>query len=123
MSEQKEFISCTEKQGTIHISEDVVAVIAAAAAKEIEGVSGLSADLGSEVAEMFGKKSLSKGVIIVVEGDCVRVEISIIVTYGYEIQKVAREVQEAVCNSIESMSGLEVTAVNVTVGGISFDKK
>ena len=46
MAEGKEYISCPDELGSIHISEDVLAVTAAAAALEVEGVGSLAANLG-----------------------------------------------------------------------------
>ena len=60
MSEMKEYISRADELGNIHISEDVLAVIAAAAALEVEGVSALAANLGSDIAELLGKKKPGK---------------------------------------------------------------
>lgn len=118
MSETKEYISRADELGNIHISEDVLAVIAAAAALEVEGVSSLAANLGSDIAELLGKKNLAKGVRIQVADDAVTVDISVMVKYGYTIPEVAKAVQEAVHNSVESMSSLSVACVNVNVGGI-----
>ena len=41
---------------------------------------------------------------------------------GIPIQKVGRNAQENVRKSIESMTGLHVVAVNVCVGGVSFEE-
>ena len=122
MSEMKEYISRADELGNIHISEDVLAVIAAAAALEVEGVHGLAANLGSDLAELLGgKKNLAKGIRIQVADQAVSVDISIVVKYGYLITDVAKAVQDAVCSSMESMSSLTVTAVNVNVSGISLE--
>ncbi len=122
MSEMKEYISRADELGNIHISEDVLAVIAAAAALEVEGVHGLAANLGSDLAELLGgKKNLAKGIRIQVADQAVSVDISIVVKYGYLIPDVAKAVQDAVCSSMESMSSLTVTAVNVNVSGISLE--
>ena len=122
MSEMKEYISRADEVGNIHISEDVLAVIAAAAALEVEGVHGLAANLGSDLAELLGgKKNLAKGIRIQVADQAVSVDISIVVKYGYLIPDVAKAVQDAVCSSMESMSSLTVTAVNVNVSGISLE--
>ena len=122
MSEMKEYISRADELGNIHISEDVLAVIAAAAALEVEGVPGLAASVGSELAELLGgKKNLAKGIRIQVADQAVSVDISIVVKYGYLIPDVAKAVQDAVCSSMESMSSLTVTAVNVNVSGISLE--
>ena len=48
---------------------------------------------------------------------------SVLMAYGHTIPEMGRAVQEAVKNAIESMSGLEVAAVNVSVGGIVFPQK
>ena len=122
MSEMKEYISRADELGNIHISEDVLAVIAAAAALEVEGVHSLAANLGSDLAELLGgKKNLAKGIRIRVAEQAVTVDISIIVKYGYLIPDVAKAVQDAVSSSVESMSSLTVAAVNVNVSGISLE--
>ena len=108
MGEGKEYVSRSDELGNIHISEEVLAVIAAAAALEVEGVGGLAANLGTglEVAE-----------------ENVTVDVNILVKYGHTIPEVGRAVQEAVMSSIEATSGLTVEAVNVNVGGVIFDKE
>ncbi len=122
MAEGKEYISCPDELGCIHISEDVLAVTAAAAALEVEGVGSLAAHLGSDIAEMLaGRKSLSKGVRVSVAENSVTVDISILVKYGFSIPEVARGVQDAVFGAIENASGFTVEGVNVHVAGITFD--
>ena len=123
MSDNKDYVSRSDELGNIHISEEVLAGIAAAAALEVEGVNGLAANLGSDIAELLGKKNLSKGVSIKVEEDKAEVELSILMTYGHTIPEIGKNVQESVKNAIESMTGLEVACVNVNVGGISLPPK
>ena len=119
MSENKEYVSRCDELGNIHISEEVLAGIAAAAALEVDGVSSLAANLGSDIAELLGKKSLAKGVSVKMEGDKVVVTLSILMAFGHTIPEVGKAVQEAVKNAVESMTGMEVAAVNVNVAGIS----
>lgn len=123
MGEGKEYVSRSDELGNIHISEEVLAVIAAAAVLEVEGIGGLAANLGTDLAELLGKKNLSRGIHIQVEDESVTVDLSILVKYGYTIPDVARAVQEAVAGSIEATSGLTVAAVNVNVGGVVFEKE
>ena len=123
MGEGKEYVSRSDELGNIHISEEVLAVIAAAAVFEVEGIGGLAANLGTDLAELLGKKNLSRGIRIQVEDDHVMVDLGILVKYGFTIPDVARAVQEAVAGSIEATSGLTVAAVNVTVGGVVFEKE
>ena len=95
----------------------------AAAALEVEGVSSLAANLGSDIAELLGKKNLAKGVRVKMEDDKVVVELSVLMSYGHTIPEMCKAVQEGVKNAIESMTGLEVSAVNVNVGGVTFPPK
>lgn len=122
MAENKEYVTQIDELGNIHISEEVLAVIAAAAALEVEGVSSLASG-GKDIGELLGKKNLARGIRVQVEDEKVQVELSIMVKYGYTILDVAKAVQDAVSTNIESMSGLSVQAVNITVGGVSFDKE
>ena len=114
MSDSKEYVSRSDELGNIHISEEVLAAISAAAALEVEGVSSLANS---------GKKSLSRDVHIKMEDDKVQVDVSVLMSYGATIPEMGKAVQDAVKNAIESMSGLEVCAVNVNVGGITFPPK
>ena len=99
-------------------------MIAAAAATEVEGVGSLSTNLSSDIAELLGaKKNLSKGIRITMVGESVRVDVSLLVKYGYTIVDVAKEVQSAVFNAIENTSGLTGEHVNVHVAGIVFEKE
>ena len=123
MSDSKEYVSRSDELGNIHISEEVLAAISAAAALEVDGVSSLAANLGSDIAELLGKKNLAKGVRVRMEDDKVVVELSVLMTYGHTIPEMCKAVQEGVKNAVESMTGLKVSAVNVNVGGITFPPK
>lgn len=96
MSENKEYVSRSDELGNIHISEEVLAGIAAAAALEVEGVSGLAANLGSDIAELLGKKTLAKGVHVQMEDEKVTVDLSILMSYGNTIPEVGKAVQDGV---------------------------
>jgi len=120
MSDQKEYVSSNEEMGNIHISEEVLAVIAAAAALDVSGVSGLANNPGGDIKELLGKKGMPKGVRIQMEDERVTVDLAILMTYGSTIPDIGKAVQEGVRTSIESMTGLEVAQVNVNVGGILF---
>ena len=123
MADGKEYVSRPDELGNIHISEEVLAVIAAAAAMKVEGVGSLAANLGSDIAELLGgKKNLSKGIHIAVEEESIRVDVSLLIKYGYTIIDVAKEVQNAVYSAIENTSGLTVECVNVHVLGVAFDR-
>ena len=72
MAENKEYFSKEVENGSIQISEEVVSSVAAMAVLEVEGVCGLASNLGYDIAEMLGKKTLAKGVRMSTEGDALR---------------------------------------------------
>ena len=112
-----------EDQGSIHISEDVVASIASLAAAETEGVVMMAASGAGGVADLLGKKSLSRGVKISITENAVSADVYVMIKYGAAIPKVAVKIQEGIKSSVESMTGLQVNDVHVHVGGVSFDKE
>ena len=119
MNENKEYVSRCDELGNIHSSEEVLSAIAAAAAMEVKGVSGLAAHFG----DWLGKKYQTKGVHIKMDESKVEVEVSILMAYGSTIPEVGKNVQENVKAAMESMTGLEITSVNVSVAGVEFPPK
>lgn len=109
--------------GHVNISDEVIGIITSIAASEIEGVEGLSGGFTDNVAEIFGKKNLQKGVQVVLENETVAVDLNIIVDYGIKIPEIAWQVQEGVKRAIETMTGLKVREVNIHVQGINVAKK
>ncbi len=122
MSESKEYLVQPVEKGTVNISEEVVAAIAALAISEVEGVYGLSSSFTADLKEMLGRKNMSKGVKLTIEDEVVTVECFVVITYGAEIPAVAANIQDAVITAVESMAGLKVAAVNVDICGISAPK-
>ncbi len=110
MSDNKDNIEVQAEETTtsVKISDDVVATIAAIAAGEIEGVGGMCGSLAGDIIERLGKKNSAK----------VRISMNILVVYNYRIQEVCAEVQAAVKNAVEGMTGLGVADVSITVQGI-----
>ena len=60
MSESREYYSRSEQYGDVYISEEVLEMIAGAAALEVDGVTGLAGGTMSE--QILGRKKLSKGI-------------------------------------------------------------
>jgi uncharacterized alkaline shock family protein YloU len=122
MSENKGYITMEDNGGSINISEDVVATIAIEAIGQVEGVGAVTNTLGKDIAELFGKKSTPKGVTVDVADDRLVITAHISVTHGYAVNSVAENVQKAVTEAVESMTGVKVSAVNVHVSSVSFRK-
>jgi uncharacterized alkaline shock family protein YloU len=121
MAEHKESVIRLEEQGTIRISEDVVASIASQAAAEVDGVTLMTA-AGSGVSDLIGKKSGRKGIKITLEEHRVHVDVYLLTAYGKPIPGLAQKVQDRVSASVQNMTGLTVSSVNVHVGGVLFEK-
>ena len=120
MSETREYFSRSEQHGDVFIAEEVLEMIAGAAALEVDGVSGLA---GATAAEQFlGRKKLSKGICILWESDNITIDVSIQIKYGVIVPEVAKKVQEAIIANVEGTSGMQVAAVNVRVSGVTFEK-
>lgn len=112
--------SRTTSLGAIRIANEVVAVIAGLAATEIEGIAGMSGGIAGGIAEMLGRRNLSRGVKVEVGEREAAVDLYVIVDFGVRIPDVAVRAQENVKQAIESMTGLTVVEVNVHVQGVSF---
>lgn len=119
MAENKQYIIQTEENGSVMISEDVIAAIVAQAVSEVEGVSGLNTKPGSDIADLIGKKNWGKGIkVMIAEDNAVSIDCNVTVYYGQSVVAVAKSAQEAITNAVESMAGVNVAAVNVNVCGI-----
>lgn len=111
-----------ETIGNIKISVEVVSKIAVIAASEIDGVSCMHKTFVSKMAEKFGgDKASSQGVKVDITENTASIDLYLVVDYGVKIPELAWNVQERVKESVENMTGLEVTAVNIHIEGISFD--
>lgn len=116
------YLSYRDDNGSINISEDVICGIVRTAVTEVEGVSGVTTTAGAELADLIGLKTLPKGVKVRLDEQRVTVDVIITVSYGCNVVSVAKNVQEAIRNVIQSTTGFENTEANVHVSGISFDR-
>lgn len=104
--------------GMVRIHKNVIASIAAVASTEVDGVKRVGGNLRSGVLELIGKKTYSA---IAVEFDKtgeVKVDVPLIIKYGYNIPNVADRVQENVRNALEKMTNLSVKDININIQGI-----
>ena len=122
MDENKEIIVQQEQTslGSIRIADEVVRIIAGLAATEIPGVAGMSGGIVGGIAEILGRKNLSKGVKVDVGEKEAAIDIFVIVEYGSKIPDVASQIQQKVRNAVRDMTGLNVVEVNVNIQGVAF---
>ena len=109
MSDYKRYITQNQENGTVMISDDVVAAIAEHSLMEVEGAT-LLRDI----------KNWNKGIkILIAEDNSVAISINVTVTYGFSVVDVANAVQKAVTASVENRTGVKVSEVNVNICGIA----
>ena len=101
--------------GTIRIHKNVISSIASLSVLEIEGVKRVGGDLKSGLYEFVGKKSLSPIKVEIFKNEEVKVEIPIVVKYGYNIPEIASKAQESVRNALEKMTNLSIKDININV--------
>lgn len=112
-------------RGKTVIADAVVTKIAGIATREVDGVH----DVGGAAERVVGKVrefvpgasvSTTQGINVEVGESQAAVDVSIVAEFGVAIHQLAAAIRRNVISAIESMTGLEVTEVNVTVHDIHF---
>lgn len=111
------------EMGAVRIANEVVGIIAGLAATEVPGVAGMSGGIAGGIAEMLGRKNLSKGVKVEVGEREAAIDLYVVVNYGERIADVASKIQGSVKKAVEEMTGLAVVEVNVHVQGVVFPEE
>ena len=111
-----------EDSDSMMITDEAIAVMAGVAASEVRGVAGMSGGFAGGIAEVFGRRNLSKGVKVLTKNDSTTVDLYVIVKYGYRIPDLAYQIQENVKSTIEALSGIIVDAVNIHIQGIDYSE-
>ena len=110
-------------QGNTTIADGVVQKIAGLAAREVAGVYAL----GGGAARAFGSlrdripgatQSVGQGVSVEVGEKQAAVDLDVVTEYGAPIAEVARSIRRNVISTVEGMTGLQVTEVNIAVNDI-----
>ncbi len=103
----------------VEISKSVLVDIAATTITGIEGTEVASAPLNmGEVLRNQSGARKSRALRVTRDGGSVSVDVGLNIDFGQNLVNVSRQVQRAVCENIELMTGLKVSAVNVTVQGV-----
>lgn len=106
------------RRGEVKIADHVVAVIAGLAAQEVPGIITKTNGLYDEMSKRISGKNVAKGVQVLIDEECTRIELRIAVHYGAIIHNVCGSLQQKVKEMVENLTGLEVREVNVRVESI-----
>ncbi|KQQ43936.1 Asp23/Gls24 family envelope stress response protein [Nocardioides sp. Leaf307] len=114
------------EQGRTSIADAVVSKIAGIAARDISGVHALGGGTARAVGALRdripgSRTNLSQGVAVEVGERQAAVDLDLVAEYGVSIADLAQAVRRNVVGSVERMTGLEVTEVNITVHDIFLD--
>ena len=105
--------------GTVYISEDVMLKVAGYAALECYDIVAMSGKrLKDGVVQWLGRENLTKGVQLRMVDDMLDVDLFIIVEYGISIGEVCNTLTETVRYKLESMTGIKIRRVNISVEGV-----
>ena len=104
--------------GIVKISDEVISVVAAVASSEIAGVVEIGHSQVSPNGNKFSKKSLGKGVKVSVDNEEAVIELAISVEYGTKIPDLVYKVQDNVKNTVQAITVLKVSMVNIYVQNI-----
>jgi uncharacterized alkaline shock family protein YloU len=121
-------------RGTTTILDAVVTSIVGMAAQEVEGVHmshggfRLPGDTSPTVGEFFGSvtpggQSRTRGISVDVGETQAAVDLTMNITYGRPVPQTTEAVRQNVIGRVESLTGLEVTEVNITVNDVTFPEQ
>lgn len=106
----------------VHVADQVFVTIAGLAATEVDGVDSLSGNLTADDIPKSAASKLTKGVKITTDDDgSMHVWVSVNLGYGHEIPKVCAAVQDKVKSTVENMTGMTVSTVDVHIASVNIN--
>ena len=122
MADRKDYLVQSLDNGSVLISEEVIASIAALAVRDVDGVYGLSSSSTLDLANIIGRKNLRKGIRVSINAEDVEVACNLVVKFGENVMDVAKNVQDAISAEVTAMTGIQPKKVNVNVCGVATPK-
>ena len=116
------------ERGNTSIADSVVSKIAGIAAQEVDGIrmgSGASQTASNLLGSITGSGggSQTQGVSVEVGQEEAALDLTLTAEYGKSIPQLAEAVRRNVSNRVESLVGLRVTEVNITVQNVFFPQQ
>jgi uncharacterized alkaline shock family protein YloU len=116
------------ERGSTSISDSVVSKIAGIASQEVDGIrmgSGGSQAVSGLLGSITGggSGSQTQGVSVEVGQEEAALDLTLTAEYGKSIPQLAEAVRRNVANRVESLVGLRVTEINITVSNIFFPQQ
>ncbi len=113
------------EHGSTRIGDGVVSKIAGMTAGEVEGVymgGGASRTAGGVLESVTGSDSQKRGVSVEVGRTEAAIDLTVGIEYGRNILDLVGQVRNRITQRVESLTGLRITELNVTVSDIIFQE-
>ncbi len=108
----------------VSVAGEVMSIIAGLSATEIDGVDSLAGNLTNDMITKSSPSKLSKGVRVASDSDNnIKIKMALNLSYGYEIPKLCEQVQEKVKSTIESMTGMNVSTIDIKIASVSTESE
>ena len=105
--------------GLVTVNDEVLVRVAGYAALNCYGIVGMASKRSADgIVQLMGRENLGRGVKIRTSEDKVDIDLFIIVEYGISVAEVCKTIVETVKYKLESMTGVKVRRVNISVEGI-----
>ncbi|MFT8889345.1 MAG: Asp23/Gls24 family envelope stress response protein [Ethanoligenens sp.] len=106
------------EEGSLKISEDVIATIAGTAAADVKGVAGLSLRPLSDTKGIVRRKPGHRAIRMEMHDGEAVLDLFVNLYLGAHIPEVATELQMRVKDAVQTMTGISVSKVHVHVAGV-----
>ncbi len=107
------------KKGALRVSENVIVTIVKNAASEIDGVHRI-ATKGFSIKSLLQSSSDPSDIKVSMPDGVCQIAMSIVAKSGYNVVNVCEQVQEKVKAAVQSMTGVTVSRVDVSVADVDF---
>ena len=104
--------------GTVKIHKKVIASIASIASTDIDGVMRVGGDMKTNIYDLFSKNSLAGIKVDIDKNNEIKLNVPLVVKYGYNIPEVADKVQENIHRVLEKMTSLSIKEININIQSI-----
>ena len=108
-------------QGQLKVSKDVIVTITKNAILQIDGVCSIANAKKKMLKGLFLPKTDLESINIDFVNDTVEISVYLYVKPGAKVKSVAEQVQNKVKNEVQSMTGVTVSKVNVTISDVKYE--
>jgi uncharacterized alkaline shock family protein YloU len=116
-------IQIVREEGTVHVSEEVVALIAGKIAIACDGIVEMSSRnrLRDGISELLGREAQSRGIEVTFQDNRWHVKVYVVVRYGGVISEIGAACQSAIREALVHQTGIPIDQIDLYVHGVRID--